>query len=197
MIDRFGRKGLADDLAPAIHIAEQGFPVTEWVSVLWFDNADLLRKDKEAAHLYLINDQPLRVGQVFKNPDVAATLRKVGADGRDVFYKGDVAKRIVQASNEHGGVMTLEDLSTYSAEWVEPMSTTYRGWTVYELPPNGQGVAALEMLNIMENFPLQVRQASAGGQLIAGQQRLANLWAFDQALPLHIISKRKTWLMLT
>ncbi|HEV3220433.1 MAG TPA: gamma-glutamyltransferase family protein [Candidatus Acidoferrales bacterium] len=154
LLDKFGTKKFSEVLAPAIHIAEQGFPVTEWTSTLWANNADLLRKDDEAAHVYLFNDQPMHLGQVFKNPDLAWSLRQIATGGRDAYYKGEIAKRIVKTSSQHDGVITLDDLASFSSEWVEPISTIYRGWTVYELPPNGQGVAALEMLNLMETFPV-------------------------------------------
>jgi gamma-glutamyltranspeptidase / glutathione hydrolase len=162
LLDRFGTKKFPEVLAPAIHVAEQGFPVTEWVSNLWVNNADVLRKNDEATHVYLVNDQAPRTGQMFRNPDLAASLRLIAAGGRDAFYKGELAHKFVQLSQKEDGVMTLNDLASYSSEWVEPISTTYRGWTVYELPPNGQGVAALEMLNIMETFPLQQVPPAAG-----------------------------------
>jgi gamma-glutamyltranspeptidase/glutathione hydrolase len=155
LLDRFGKMKLPDVLAPAIHVAEQGFAVPEWVGGLWTQNAAVVRENDEAAHVYLINDQAPKVGQLFKNPDLAWSLRQIATGGRDAYYKGEIAKRIVQVSQRHDGVMTLDDLAGYSSEWVEPISTTYRGWTVYEMPPNGQGVAALEMLNIMETFPMQ------------------------------------------
>jgi gamma-glutamyltranspeptidase/glutathione hydrolase len=156
LLDKFGTKKFPEVLAPAIHVADLGFAVPEWVSSGWTNGStvDLLRKDDEAAHVYLYNDQGMHVGQVFRNPDLAWSLRQVASGGRDAYYKGEIAKRIVQASTKHDGVMTLADLASYSSEWVEPISTTYRGWTVYELPPNGQGIAALEMLNIMETFPV-------------------------------------------
>jgi gamma-glutamyltranspeptidase/glutathione hydrolase len=155
LLERFGNKKLPDVLAPAIHVAEQGFPVTEWVANLWANNAQVVRQNDEAAHVYLINDQPPKAGQLFKNPDLAWSLKQIAAGGRDAFYKGELARRIIKLSQSHDGLMTLDDLATYSSEWVDPISTTYRGWTVYEIPPNGQGVAALEMLNMMETFPMQ------------------------------------------
>jgi gamma-glutamyltranspeptidase/glutathione hydrolase len=155
LLERFGNKKLPDVLAPAIHVAEQGFPVTEWVANLWANNAQVVRQNDEAAHVYLINDQPPKTGQLFKNPDLAWSLKQIATGGRDAFYKGELARRIIKLSQSHDGLMTLDDLAAYSSEWVDPISTTYRGWTVYELPPNGQGVAALEMLNIMETFPMQ------------------------------------------
>jgi gamma-glutamyltranspeptidase/glutathione hydrolase len=156
LLDKFGTKKFPEVLAPAIRVADQGFNVPEWVANTWAVPAGLevLRKDDEASHVYLYNDQPMHMGQLFKNPDLAWSLRQIASGGRDAYYKGEIAKRIVQTSAKHDGVMTLEDLAQYSSEFVEPLSTNYRGWTVYELPPNGQGIAALEMLNIMETFPV-------------------------------------------
>jgi len=154
LADKFGRKKLSDDLAPAIRAARAGFPVTEWVAMYWNGAADYLRGDDAATKLYLPQDRPPKVGDIFANPDLAWSLQQIAAHGRDAFYKGEVSKRILETIERHGGVMTSQDLAEYSSEWVEPISTTYRDWTVYELPPNGQGLAALEMLNIMETFPL-------------------------------------------
>jgi gamma-glutamyltranspeptidase/glutathione hydrolase len=188
MMDRFGRKKMSDVLAPAIHIAEQGFPVTEWVADLWYVNAPLLREEKESSVVFLINDQPPAVGQVFRNSDVAETLKKIAHGGRDAFYRGDIARRIVEASRQHSGLIELDDLASYSSEWVEPMSTNYRGWRVYELPPNGQGIAALEMLNLMENFPLQI---SSPGVVPGSEQQHAQEWAIDETNPLHVMIEAK------
>ncbi len=152
LLERFGRKKLADVLAPAIRVAEDGFPVTEWVAAIWPPNVDLLRSSEAAALTYLTSDRAPRAGEIFRNPDLAWSYRQLATQGRDAFYKGEIAKRIVELSRRHGGPMTAKDLADYSAEWVEPISTTYRDWSVYELPPNGQGIAALEMLNLMENF---------------------------------------------
>jgi gamma-glutamyltranspeptidase / glutathione hydrolase len=152
--DRFGKKKLAEALAPAIRTAEDGFPVTEWISGLWQANAEFLRGNEAAAHTYLPDNRAPVVGQIFRNPDLAHSLRFIAQGGRDAFYKGEIAKAIIETSHRHGGTHSEKDFAEYSAEWVEPISTTYRGWMVYELPPNGQGLAALEMLNIMETFPL-------------------------------------------
>jgi gamma-glutamyltranspeptidase / glutathione hydrolase len=154
LADKFGRKRLSEDLAAAIRTAKDGFPVTEWDASYWADEIDLLRGDEAASKTYLPNDYAPRVGEVFRNPDLAASLQQIADHGRDAFYKGEIAAKILDAMKRHNGTMTAQDLSEYSAEWVEPISTTYRDWTVYELPPNGQGLAALEMLNIMEKFPL-------------------------------------------
>jgi gamma-glutamyltranspeptidase / glutathione hydrolase len=156
LLTRFGTKNLAQVLAPAIHYAREGFPVAEWDAAYWNDPAIVkrVRQDKNAAATYLIDGQAPKLGQVFRNPDLAHSLERVASGGRDAFYKGELAKSIVARSKELGGTMTAEDLADYSSQWVDPISTTYHGWTVYELPPNGQGIAALEMLNMMEKFPL-------------------------------------------
>lgn len=154
LADKFGRKQLSDDLAAAIQTAKNGYPVTEWVAMYWASEVDYLRGDDEAAKVYLPNDHPPKAGEIFRNPDLAWSLQQIAEHGRDAYYKGEIAKRIVETIQRHGGVMTAQDLSEFSAEWVEPLSTTYRDWTVYELPPNGQGIAALLMLNMMETFPM-------------------------------------------
>jgi gamma-glutamyltranspeptidase/glutathione hydrolase len=154
LADRFGRKKLSEDLAAAIKIAQDGFPVPELTAGVWAATTDLLRGDTAASQTYLIQDHAPRVGEVFRNPDLAWSLQQIADLGRDAFYKGEIARKILESMKHHGGVMTAQDLAEYSSEWVEPISTTYRDWTVFELPPNGQGLAALEMLNIMEKFPL-------------------------------------------
>ena len=154
LADKFGRKKLSEDLAPAILTAKNGYPVTEWVAAYWATETDYLRGDDEAARVYLPNDRPPKTGEVFHNPDLAWSLQQIADHGRDAYYKGELSKRVLETIKRHGGVMTAQDLAEYSAEWVEPISTTYRDWTVYELPPNGQGLAALMMLNMMETFPL-------------------------------------------
>lgn len=154
LADKFGRKKLKDDLAPAIRTAQDGFPVPEWDAAYWAAEVDLLRTDDAATSLYLPNDRPPKVGDVFKNADLATSLQAIAALGRDAFYKGEISKKILEASRRHNGTMTEKDLAEYSSEWADPISTTYRDWTVFEMPPNGQGLGALEMLNIMETFPL-------------------------------------------
>ena len=154
LADRFGRKKLGEDLAPAIRIAKDGFPVPEITAGYWAEGTDLLRGDSSAAATYLIKDRAPKTGEIFSNADLAWSLQQIAANGRDAFYKGEIAQKILDTMKRRGGVMTAQDLSEYSSEFVEPISTTYRDWTVYELPPNGQGLAALEMLNIMEKFPL-------------------------------------------
>lgn len=152
--DRFGTLPLATVLAPAIHYAEHGFPVAEVTAGLWARSQEMLAGDPHAAETFLIDGRTPASGQVFRNPDLARTLGRIAEHGRAGFYEGETAAAIVAASDAHGGTMTLADLSEFRAEWVEPLSTTYRGWTVYEIPPNGQGIAALMMLDLMERFPL-------------------------------------------
>jgi gamma-glutamyltranspeptidase/glutathione hydrolase len=155
MHDRFGKLSLLDDLKPAIALARNGFPVSEANSVEWEKYGMPFANQPEFARVFLPNGSYVHLGQMFKNPDVAATLRLIGEQGRDAFYKGPIAKAILKTSAENGGVMTAADLADYQPEWVEPISTTYHGWKVYETPPNTQGLAALTMLNIMEQFPLK------------------------------------------
>jgi len=162
LADKFGRKKLGEDLKPAIEAAQNGFPVTEWVAAYWAGKADYLRADDAAAKLYLPNDRPPKTGEIFHNADLAWSLQQVAARGRDGFYKGELASKMLEAMKRHGGAMTAQDLTEYSAEWAEPISTTYREWTVYEMPPNGQGLAALEMLNMMETFPLGQKEYGFG-----------------------------------
>lgn len=154
LADKFGRKKLGEDLAQAIRTAREGFPVPELTASYWGQAADKLRENEEAARVYLPKDQAPKIGEVFTNPDLAGSLEAIAAGGRDAFYKGEIARRLLAGMKRHGGTMVEEDLVKFSSEWVEPISTNYRDWTVYELPPNGQGLAALEMLNIMETFPL-------------------------------------------
>ena len=154
LLKRFGRRSFADVLAPAIAYAQEGFGVGEVVSVYWRDSEKALLEDGPTTKTYLVNGHAPVAGDVFRNPDLAWSYRALAAGGRDAFYKGEIARKIVATSTRLGGTMVASDLAEFQGEWVEPISTTYHGWTVTELPPNGQGIAALEMLNIMELFPL-------------------------------------------
>jgi gamma-glutamyltranspeptidase/glutathione hydrolase len=154
LLERFGRKRLSEVLAPAIGYAEEGFPVTEIFSSYWVDCERKLRQDPNAAATFLLQGRAPRPGEIFRNPDLAWSYKQLASHGRQAFYEGAIAKRILACSTAHGGTMAPEDLARFSSRWVEPISTTYHGWTVWELPPNGQGIAALIMLNLMENFPL-------------------------------------------
>ena len=154
LLTRFGRKRFADVLAPSIAYAERGFPVGEVVSVYWKDSENVLREDSATAAVFLPNGKLPVAGEMFRNRELAWSYRQIAARGAAAFYRGPIAARLLASTKQHGGTMTSADLAQFTSEWVDPISTTYRGWTVYELPPNGQGIAALEMLNIMEQFPL-------------------------------------------
>jgi len=154
LADKFGRKKLSDDLATAIATARNGFPVPELVAAYWAGDIDALRSNEAAMKVYLPGDRTPKTGEIFRNEDLAWSLEQIAAHGGDAFYKGEIAAKILAAQRKHGGTMTAEDLSQFSAEWVEPIATIYRDWTVFELPPNGQGMAALEMLNILETTRL-------------------------------------------
>ena len=157
---RFGKTAWKDLFQSAILYADEGYPVPEIIASYWKEAAETLAYDPEAQRVYLPGGKPPAVGQVFQNHDLAKALRLVAENGADAFYKGEIARAILSTSKNLGGTMAADDLAEFSPEWVEPISTTYRDWTVYELPPNGQGMAALEMLNIMETTP-----ASSDGPL--------------------------------
>ncbi len=154
LLTRFGKLKFADVLAPAIAHAEEGFAIGEVVDMFWRDSETRLKADPATAKTYLIDGRLPKTGENFKNPDLAWSYKQIAEHGRDAFYKGEISKKILATFASHGGTMTAADLAGFTGEWVDPISTTYHGWTVHELPPNGQGIAALEMLNIMEGFPL-------------------------------------------
>jgi gamma-glutamyltranspeptidase / glutathione hydrolase len=151
--ERFGKLQWKELFGPAIFYADQGYPVPELIHEFWGDAAQVFANDPEGQRVYLPNGKPPSVGEVFRNPDLAKALRAISQNGAEAYYKGEIAHAILSTSQALGGTMSAEDLAEFKPEWVEPISTTYRGWTVYELPPNGQGMAALEMLNIMETVP--------------------------------------------
>ena len=161
LLSRLGTMKISEVLAPAIHYARDGFPVPELDAEYWKAEEEKLRADPNAAASFLIDGHAPRLGEIFRNPDLAHSLEQIAAKGRDGFYKGEIANRIVATSSKLGGTMSAEDLADFSSEWVEPVSTTYRDWTVYEIPPNGQGIAALEMLNIIDTFPFRQFQNPA------------------------------------
>jgi gamma-glutamyltranspeptidase/glutathione hydrolase len=142
---RFGKLSWAELFAPAIYYCERGFPVTELIQYDW---------ESESAKLDGIFLPAPKVGQIFRNPALAHAYRILAAGGPDAFYRGELAAAILKTSASRGGTMIADDLANFSSEWIEPLTTTYRGWNVYQLPPNGQGIGTLQMLNIMENFPL-------------------------------------------
>jgi gamma-glutamyltranspeptidase/glutathione hydrolase len=152
---RFGTVPLADLLAPSIAYAEEGFPVSQVIGTRWVAAEPALRKHPDTARTYLPGGKAPRPGEVFKNPYLAKTYRAIAAGGRDAFYKGRIAEEIVAFSDRAGGLFTLKDFADHTSTWVEPVSTTYRGYEVWELPPNGQGIAVLQTLNILEGYDLK------------------------------------------
>lgn len=153
--DRWGKLPLSKDLAPAIALAKEGIGVPETDAENWNIYGTPFAKDPEFARVYMPDGKAPVAGQFFKNPELAATLQRIAEHGRDGFYKGPTADAILKLERNLGGFMQADDLTEFQPEWVQPISTTYHGWTVYELPPNGQGEAALAMLNIMELFPIK------------------------------------------
>jgi gamma-glutamyltranspeptidase/glutathione hydrolase len=149
---RFGRLPWKDLFSPAIFYAENGYAVPEIIHDYWVADQSKMQKTEEARRVFLPGGHAPELGAKFSNPDVAKALRLIADKGRDAFYKGEIAQAIMRTSNAFGGTMQPEDLADFSAEWVEPISIDYRGWKIYELPPNVQGMAALEMLNIMGTF---------------------------------------------
>jgi gamma-glutamyltranspeptidase/glutathione hydrolase len=151
---RFGHLPLGEILAPAIHYAEEGFPVAEVGAQMWADYAATVAGDPGARATYLPGGHAPPCGSIVRNPDLAVVLSEIGNDGAEAFYRGPLATRIVDYAKTLGGTLRLADLSEFEPEWVAPLERTYRGWHVYELPPNTQGIAALLMLAIMEQFPI-------------------------------------------
>ncbi len=158
---RFGKLPWKDLFKPAIYYASHGFPIAQWNSMYWPAYAGVLRKNEEATRVYLPGGKAPGLGQVFRNPEYAKALELVASEGERAFYEGDIARAIVKTSQDLGGVISARDLSEYKAEWVDPIETDYHGWKVFEIPPNAQGIAALEMLNIMAQFPLSTYGAES------------------------------------
>jgi gamma-glutamyltranspeptidase / glutathione hydrolase len=151
---RFGKLSWRELFQPAIYYADNGFPVTEIIQDTWRAAAGKLSSDDAGRQIFLPEGKPPNVGQIFRNRHLAAAYKLIAAQGAAAFYKGDVARAILKTSTRLGGKMSADDLAEFDSEWVDPVSTDYRGWRIYELPPNSQGIAALEMLNILETFPL-------------------------------------------
>ena len=153
-VERFGRMPMAEVLAPAIALAEDGFPVTPIISGGWKRQEELLRSREPAGHDLLVDGRAPRSGEVWTNPPIARVMRAVAEGGSDAFYKGWPARAIVEALQMNGGCMTAGDLADHRSSFDDPISTTYRDYTVYECPPNGQGITALMALNILEGFDI-------------------------------------------
>jgi len=152
--ERFGRIPMHDLLAPTIRYAEHGFPVSPVIARMWGSAADLLQRDRSASATFLPQGRPPKKGELFSNPALAETLRLIAEGGRETFYRGPIAEEIVSTSDKLNGYLAPTDLADHRSTWVEPVSVPYRGYHVWELPPNTQGISVLEMLRIIEGFDL-------------------------------------------
>ena len=177
---RFGKLKLSDDLAPAVQYAEQGFPVTELIAYYWAFGPRLYKGLPGAFFETYTLDGKGRTpakGDIFKNPALAKTLRLIGEKGRDAFYKGEIADKIDAFMRANGGFLRKADFEKHTSTWVEPVSTNYRGYDVFELPPNGQGIAALQILNILEGFDLRAMGRNSPETLHAMVEAKKIAWA--------------------
>ena len=152
--DRFGKKPMNELLKPTIDYAREGFPVSQLIAYYWNRSIPLLERWPGFSEQFTIEGRAPAEGEIWKNPGLAKTLQSIADGGRDAFYKGDIAKTIANYMEKNGGFLSYEDLSSHTGNWVDPVSTNYRGFDVWELPPNGQGIAALQILNIMELFDI-------------------------------------------
>jgi gamma-glutamyltranspeptidase/glutathione hydrolase len=151
---RFGTQRMEDLLRPSIEYARNGFPVTEIIAGDWKASAPSLSRYPDSAATFLIDGRPPAEGDLFRNPNLARSYELIAEGGRDEFYRGSIARRIVEYSQDHGGYFSSRDFRDHRSSWIDPVSTSYRGYEVWELPPNGQGIAVLEMLNVLEGFDL-------------------------------------------
>lgn len=152
--DRFGKKPINELLKPTIDYAREGFPVSQLIAYYWNRSIPLLERWPGFSEQFTIEGRAPAEGEIWKNPGLAKTLQSIADGGRDAFYKGDIAKTIANYMEKNGGFLSYEDLSSHTGNWVDPVSTNYRGYDVWELPPNGQGIAALQILNIIELFDI-------------------------------------------
>ncbi|HSG29437.1 MAG TPA: gamma-glutamyltransferase [Candidatus Krumholzibacterium sp.] len=163
--ERFGSLPMKEILEPAIRYAREGFPVTEVIAHYWALGAQRLRDEPNFAATYMPGGRTPAKGEIFRNPDLARTYQLLAEKGRDEFYRGSIAATIDRFCRENGGYLRLKDLESHTSTWVEPVSTTYRGYQVWELPPNGQGIAALQMLNILEGYDISSMGAGSADYL--------------------------------
>lgn len=182
MHQKFGKLPWADLFQPAIYYARNGFPVTEIIQEDWAGGVSKLQGDVNARKYWLIDGRAPKLGELFKIPALGAALELIAQGGRDAYYKGPIAQSILKTSKRLGGTLEAADFAEFSSEWISPISVDYRGWKVYEMPPNGQGIAALMMLNLMEKFGLPgMEQRSAAAMHIKIEaQKLAyrDVYAF-------------------
>lgn len=170
--ERFGKRSMAQNLAPAIRYAREGHPVAQTIAYYWDRSVALHSRWPGFVEQFTIDGRAPREGELWKNPNLAATLEAIANGGRDAFYRGDIARRIAAYIKENGGFLSYEDLAAHQGNWVAPVSTNYRGFDVWELPPSGQGIAALQMLNLLEPYDLKY-------------------WGFGSVEHLHLLAETK------
>lgn len=152
---KFGKLKMQENLQPAINYAKEGFPVSELIAYYWRRNAERLKEFEGFAEIYMPNGKAPAKGEIFKNQYLAKTLELIAKNGRDEFYKGSIAKAIDAYMKRNGGFLSYDDLAAHKSEWIEPVSSSYRGYDIWELPPNGQGIATLQILNILEQYDIK------------------------------------------
>lgn len=152
--ERFGKLPMKTLLQPAIDYAENGFPVTEVIAYYFEQNAEILKDYPGFADVFMADGEPPQKGEMFRNPDLANTYRAIAEGGREAFYEGEIARTLGDFVEEHGGFLSYDDMAAHESEWVDPVSTNYRGYDLWELPPNSQGIAALQILNLLEGFDI-------------------------------------------
>jgi gamma-glutamyltranspeptidase/glutathione hydrolase len=155
LLDSYGTRRLSEVLQSAIHYADDGFPVAELTAESWHESEASLKNDEGAAINYLVNGRTPKAGEIFKNPRMAKTLQHIADEGADVFYKADIAKKIVRCSEKKSGLFTLKDFADHRSDWVEEVTANYRGYDIYELPPATHGFVTLEILKVLEGFDLK------------------------------------------
>ena len=165
LLDSYGTRRLSEVLQSAIHYADDGFPVAELTAESWHESEASLKDDEGAAINYLVNGRAPRAGEIFRNPRMAKTLRRIADEGPDVFYMGDIAEKIVRCSEKKGGLFALKDFADHRSDWVEPVTANYRSYDIYELPPATHGFVALEMLKMLEGFDLKTMRAQSADAL--------------------------------
>jgi gamma-glutamyltranspeptidase/glutathione hydrolase len=191
LLKKHGTITLEQALAPAIKYAREGYAVAEVLAWQWAEAESTLARDPAAAKTFLIDGHAPKPGQIFSNPNLAASLESIARGGRDAFYKGPLAERIAQDLQKRGGLLTTADFAAHTSDWVKTISTSYRGYDVHEMPPNTQGIVALEMLNILEGFDLKGMGHNSGAYLhhlveakrIAFADRDAHLAAAESVKP--------------
>lgn len=165
LLSGYGTMPLSKVLRAAIQYSKEGFPVTELTAEAWRESEAMLKSDEGGMANYLASGRPPQVGEIFKNPRMAKTLQRIGDEGPEVFYKGDIAEKIVRCSERKGGLFTVKDFADHRSDWVEPISANYRSYDVYELPPATHGFVTLEMLKILEGFDLKATGAQTADTL--------------------------------